>query len=68
MRRGWNGVTISRDTIHIDGMQLGYKNIVICDRHAVGGEYGAGWDHCGSGKLVTTFFPDDEGKQPHIVV
>lgn len=44
MRRGWNGVTISRDTIHIEGMELGYKNIVICDRHAVGGEYGAGWD------------------------
>ena len=25
MRRGWNGITISRDTIHIDGMELGYK-------------------------------------------
>ena len=25
MRRGWNGITISRDTIHIDGVELGYK-------------------------------------------
>jgi len=24
MRRGWNGVTISRDTIHIKGLKLGY--------------------------------------------
>ncbi len=24
MRRGWNGVTISRDTIHIEGLKLGY--------------------------------------------
>jgi len=38
MRRGWNGITISRDTIHIEGMELGFKKPVICDRHAVGGE------------------------------
>lgn len=25
MRRGWNGITISRDTIHIEGMELGFK-------------------------------------------
>lgn len=25
MRRGWNGVTISRDTIHIEGLKLGYS-------------------------------------------
>jgi len=29
-------------------------------RHAVGGEYGAGWKTVGAGKLVTTFFPDDD--------
>lgn len=29
-------------------------------RHAVGGEYGAGWKPVGAGKLVTTFFPDDD--------
>ena len=23
MRRGWNGITISRDTIHIEGVKLG---------------------------------------------
>lgn len=49
MRKGWNGITISRDTIHIDGIELGYKNPVFFERHAVGGEYGAGWEevsHC----------------------
>ena len=29
MRRGWNGKTISRDTIHIEGMELGYKRPVL---------------------------------------
>lgn len=28
-------------------------------RHAVGGEYGAGWKSVGAGRLVTTFFPED---------
>ncbi len=37
MRRGWNGITISRDTIHIDGIELGYRNRVLFERHAVGG-------------------------------
>jgi isocitrate dehydrogenase len=37
MRRGWNGITISRDTIHIEGIELGYKNPVFFERHAVGG-------------------------------
>ena len=32
-------------------------------RHAVGGEYGAGWKSVGKGRLVTTFFPDD-GSSP----
>ncbi|KAI2500048.1 Isocitrate/isopropylmalate dehydrogenase [Fragilaria crotonensis] len=36
MRRGWNGITISRDTIHIDGIELGYKKPVFFERHAVG--------------------------------
>ena len=43
MRRGWNGITISRDTIHIEGVKLGYDRPVLFERHAVGGEYGAGW-------------------------
>ena len=59
MRKGWNGITISRDTIHIPGIELGFKHPVLFDRHAVGGEYGAGWKPVGAGKLVTTFFPDD---------
>ena len=99
MRRGWNGITISRDTIHIDGIELGYKDRVlfgtfehwknydpihknftpesfntnICsktfvdkERHAVGGEYGAGWNQVGKGTLLTTYIPKD-GSEPFIV-
>ena len=28
------------------------------ERHAVGGEYGAGWKEVGRGKLVTKFYPE----------
>jgi len=63
MRRGWNGITISRDTIHIEGVKLGYASPVLFERHAIGGEYGAGWRQVGAGRLVTTFFPDD-GSSP----
>jgi len=66
MRKGWNGITISRDTIHIDGIDLGYKNPVFFERHAVGGEYGAGWDSVGKGTLLTTYLPKD-GSDPFIV-
>ena len=59
MRRGWNGITISRDTIHIDGIELGYKGPVLFERHAVGGEYAAGWKNVGRGTLKTTFIPKD---------
>lgn len=63
MRRGWKGITISRDTIHIDGIKFGFDKPVLFDRHAVGGEYGAGWKQVGAGRLVSTFFPDD-GSSP----
>lgn len=66
MRRGWNGITISRDTIHIDGMELGYKKQVFFERHAVGGEYGAGWAKVGKGTLLTTYLPQD-GSPPFVV-
>ena len=66
MRRGWNGITISRDTIHIEGIELGYKNRVLFERHAVGGEYGAGWDKVGRGTLLTTYIPED-GSAPFVV-
>eukprot|EP00538_Stauroneis_constricta_P000744 CAMPEP_0119545700 /NCGR_PEP_ID=MMETSP1352-20130426/375_1 /TAXON_ID=265584 /ORGANISM="Stauroneis constricta, Strain CCMP1120" /LENGTH=532 /DNA_ID=CAMNT_0007590283 /DNA_START=131 /DNA_END=1729 /DNA_ORIENTATION=+ len=66
MRRGWNGITISRDTIHITGMELGYKNPVFFERHAVGGEYGAGWNQVGQGTLLTTYLPKD-GSPPFVV-
>lgn len=61
MRRGWNGISISRDTIHIEGLELGYKNLVLFDRQAVGGEYGGGWKEVSKGKLVTTFHPEAGG-------
>lgn len=66
MRRGWNGITISRDTIHIEGIDLGYKKPVFFERHAVGGEYGAGYSEVGSGTLLTTYMPDD-GSAPFVV-
>jgi len=66
MRRGWNGITISRDTIHIDGIELGYKNRVLFERHAVGGEYGAGFAKAGRGTLLTTYIPRD-GSSPFVV-
>ena len=59
MRRGWNGITISRDTIHIEGMELGFKRPVLFERHAVGGEYAAGHATVGKGKMMTIFAPDD---------
>eukprot|EP00039_Didymoeca_costata_P019399 m.337389 g.337389 ORF g.337389 m.337389 type:complete len:476 (-) comp18115_c0_seq1:108-1535(-) len=62
MRRGWNGITISRDTIHIEGVKLGYQRPVLIDRHAVGGEYGAKFvPNVGPGKVTTTFYPEHNG-------
>lgn len=58
MRRGWNGFTISRDTIHIDGIELGFAKPVLFERHAVGGEYGAGYGSVGPGVLKTMFYPN----------
>ena len=34
MRRGWNGITISRDTIHIDGVKLGFERPVFFEVRA----------------------------------
>jgi isocitrate dehydrogenase len=67
MRRGWNGITISRDTIHIDGMELGFKNPVLFERHAVGGEYAAGWQQVAQGKLMTIFSPDDPDEEIRVI-
>mmetsp|Transcript_42045 Transcript_42045/g.50962 ORF Transcript_42045/g.50962 Transcript_42045/m.50962 type:complete len:490 (-) Transcript_42045:482-1951(-) len=66
MRRGWNGITISRDTIHIKGIELGFKKPVLFERHAVGGEYGAGYKTVGKGRVTTIFYPEDGG--PLVVV
>lgn len=66
MRRGWNGITISRDTIHIEGMQLGFDNPVFFERHAVGGEYAAGFDVVGEGSVKTVFQPKD-GSEPVLI-
>lgn len=64
MRRGWNGITISRDTIHIKGLEhlLGFKKPVLFERHAVGGEYQAGWKNVGKG-TVETIFTGADGKK-----
>ena len=62
MRRGWNGVTISRDTIHIEGLKLGYDKPVLFERHAVGGEYQAGYKTVGAGKVETIFTGVDGSK------
>ncbi len=59
MRRGWNGISISRDTIQIPGIALGYKESVLFDRHAVGGEYGAAHALVGKGTLKSVFEPAD---------
>jgi isocitrate dehydrogenase len=67
MRRGWNGITISRDTIHIEGIELGYKRPVFFERHAVGGEYGAGWAQVGQGTLLTTYLPANGTDPPFVV-
>jgi isocitrate dehydrogenase len=66
MRRGWNGITISRDTIHIDGMELGFKKPVLFERQAVGGEYAAGHKMVGAGDVKTIFYPKD-GSESQIV-
>jgi isocitrate dehydrogenase len=63
MRRGWNGITISRDTIHIDGMELGFKKPVFFERQAVGGEYAAGHRMVGAGEVKTIFYPKSGGPQ-----
>ena len=47
--------------IHIEGMELGYKNPVLFERHAIGGEYGAGYKTVGKGSMTTVFSPDDGG-------
>lgn len=66
MRRGWNGISISRDTIHIKGLELGYKNKVLFDRHAIGGEYSASYKMVGKGRVETKFYPSDGG-EPQII-
>jgi len=68
MRKGWNGITISRDTIHIPGIELGFKRPVLFERHAVGGEYGAGWKKVGKGKVLTTFFPENEEDGKPVII
>jgi len=67
MRRGWNGITISRDTIHIPGIKLGFERPVFFERHAVGGEDGASWKAVGKGKVLTTYWPEDPKLKPIIV-
>ena len=60
MRQEWNGFTIGRDTIHIQGISLGYENPVFFERHASGGEYGAGWKILGPGVVRTLHFKPNQ--------
>lgn len=64
MRKGWNGFSIDRDTISVNGLesQMGYKKPVLFCRHAVGGQYGASSAIVGPGsiKMVHT---DKDGKE-----
>jgi isocitrate dehydrogenase len=64
MRAAWNGYSIDRDTITVKGLesQMGYKNPVLFCRHAVGGEYGAGYKMLGAGN-VKTVHTDASGKE-----
>ena len=48
----------------LGGVELGYKNPVFFERHAVGGEYSAGYKLTGKGKLTTTFVPEVGGWIP----
>jgi isocitrate dehydrogenase len=66
MRRGWNGISISRDTIHLPGMKMGYAKPCLFDRHAVGGEYGAAYKTVGPGTATLTFKP--EGAEVHFSI
>src|SRR6185295_14938170 len=59
MRKGWNGISMSRDTIHIPGVELGYKNQVLFDRFPVGDQYAAKGAEYGEGRAVTMFYPKD---------
>ena len=64
MRAAWNGYSIDRDTIVVKGLesQMGYKRPVLFCRHAVGGEYGAGYKMLGAGS-VKTIHTDASGKE-----
>lgn len=67
IREGWNGYAISRDTIHIEGVELGYKNVVMFDRYAVGGEYASQFYKCGAGRVQTLYFQGDDDTNPIVV-
>ncbi|MDX1974911.1 MAG: isocitrate/isopropylmalate family dehydrogenase [Rickettsiales bacterium] len=64
MRQAWNGFSIDRDTIIVPGLedQMGYEKPVLFCRHAVGGEYAAGYKIVGPGTLKTVF-TDKDGKE-----
>ena len=52
---GVRALLVARRSIHIEGMELGYKNPVLFERHAIGGEYGAGYKSVGKGSMTTVF-------------
>ena len=48
-------------------MELGFKKKVLFERHAVGGEYGAGFGMVGAGKLRTIYYPDSDPTQEQVI-
>eukprot|EP00041_Stephanoeca_diplocostata_P008364 m.124441 g.124441 ORF g.124441 m.124441 type:complete len:396 (+) comp17285_c0_seq1:159-1346(+) len=45
------------------GVELGYRRPVLFERHAVGGEYGAGHGVVGRGHVKTVFTPENGGDE-----
>ncbi|MCB2081880.1 MAG: hypothetical protein H6908_00975 [Hyphomicrobiales bacterium] len=67
IRQEWQGISISRDTVALPGVPLGYKKPVLFDRYPQGGLYNSSFYFATKpGKVVTTFIPDDTGT-PEVV-
>ncbi len=67
IRQEWNGISISRDTVSLPGLPLGYKKPVLFDRYPQGGLYNSAFYFANQpGKAVTTFTPEGSNA-PQIV-
>ena len=66
LRQQWNAFVISRDTIHVPGLRLGFSQPVLFDRQAVGGEYEAFSARLGRG-TVEVSFRASEAEEPALL-